>query len=330
MTVGEVPAGKRIPSLDSLRGIAILMVIGSHIMPPVIQASPVGVPLIAVGRGGVILFFLLSGYLIFRNIQRQPVPVFMLRRLFKILPSYWLNLAILFALDLGLTAGEHHPARSYLTDFLMVSDIVRQRSVSGVYWTLLIEIKFYVFIALQYALLRGRGMATIVAGLVGLAAAAAAMRGQGSQLLAFFPVFYVGIYLHRAEAAGWQPRSMAALAMATAAAAASAAFFGDEISASSAVFVIAGAGLFLLCLRTGLAPRWLGFFGATSYSNYLYHAVIGAAVFRLAGPGYAFVAAVVLATAAAALMFRLVEQPMVRLGRLTEGMRLRPGPAPAI
>lgn len=323
-------APARIGSLDSLRGVAILMVVLSHYLAAQLAAPALTPHLQAVGRGGVILFFLLSGYLIYRNVERQPLGIFLSRRLFKILPSYWLNLAILFALDLGLTAGEHHPARSYLTDFLMVSDIVRQRSVSGVYWTLLIEIKFYVFIALQYALLRGRGMAVVLAGLVGLAAAAAAVRGQGSQLLAFFPVFYVGIYLHRAEAAGWQPRSVAALAMATAAAAASAAFFADEISASSAVFVLAGAGVFLLCLRTGFAPRWLGFFGATSYSNYLYHAVIGAAVFRLVAPGYAFVAAFVLATAAAALMFRLVEQPLVRFGRLTEAMRLRPGPAPAI
>src|ERR1700680_5027143 len=141
MMFANTPAAQRIPSLDSLRGIAILMVLGGHLVPPPIQQLSVGPALVAIARGGVILFFLLSGYLIFRNIQRQPIPVFMLRRLLKILPSYWLNLACILALDWGFPGGEHFAGITYLTNFLMISDIAHD-AVSGVYWTLLIEVKF--------------------------------------------------------------------------------------------------------------------------------------------------------------------------------------------
>lgn len=325
MTVGEVPAGKRIPSLDSLRGIAILMVIGSHIMPPVIQASPVGVPLIAVGRGGVILFFLLSGYLIFRNIQRQPVPVFMLRRLFKILPSYWLNLACILALDWSTSGTEHFPSTTYLNNFLMIADVTHD-AVSGFYWTLLIEIKFYVFIAVQYALLRSRGMPAIVFGLLALSLVAFATRGRGSLFLACFPAFYVGIYACRAEQENWARPAMYSLAAVTLAAAAVMLITLADFPLWSAAYLIIGAGTLVLFLRHQLGKRWLGFLGATSYNNYLYHGMVWGlvlALFAIFAPAVNGILKIIVALAAstgcAVLLYWLVEQPLVRFGRRHEG-----------
>ncbi len=93
------PAERRVGALDSLRGIAILMVLASHLLPPALRLPAAPRALEAVGRGGVILFFLLSGYLIFGNVRRQRASVFLRRRLFKILPSYWLSLACIAALD---------------------------------------------------------------------------------------------------------------------------------------------------------------------------------------------------------------------------------------
>ncbi len=48
----------------------------------------------------------------------------------------------------------------------MIPDITGDAQISGVYWTLLIEVKFYLFIALQYALLKERFLAGIAGGLV--------------------------------------------------------------------------------------------------------------------------------------------------------------------
>ncbi|HEY1798259.1 MAG TPA: acyltransferase family protein [Stellaceae bacterium] len=82
MTTPPAPAERRVEALDSLRGIAILMVLASHLLPPALRLPAVPPALEGIGRGGVILFFLLSGYLICGNVRRQPMPVFLRRRLF--------------------------------------------------------------------------------------------------------------------------------------------------------------------------------------------------------------------------------------------------------
>jgi peptidoglycan/LPS O-acetylase OafA/YrhL len=317
-------AAPRIPSLDSLRGIAILMVLGGHLVPPPIQQLPVGPLLVAVARGGVILFFLLSGYLIFRNIQRQPVPVFMLRRLAKIVPSYWLNLAFILALDWSFSGGEHFSAVTYLNNFLMISDVTHD-AVSGVYWTLLIEVKFYLFIAMQYALLKTRGLPFVAGGLLALSLAAFAARGHGSLFLSCFPIFYVGAYAYRAEQDGWRgPATVALAAMALATAAAMAITLPD-FPGWSAAYLLICTGLLVLFLRQRLGQRWLSFLGATSYNNYLYHTMIWSLVLGLFGmfaPGVGHIVqltiGLALSTGTAVLLYWLLEQPLVRLGRRRE------------
>lgn len=94
-----------LPILDGLRGIAVLLVLWAHINP----ATP-GYPEWLVkarflhdpGIQGVDLFFVLSGFLITRILlveRRQAIPVrwFLLRRVLRIFPVYYLLLAIVWA-----------------------------------------------------------------------------------------------------------------------------------------------------------------------------------------------------------------------------------------
>lgn len=81
------PDTARIPSLDVLRGIAISMVIFGHFIPARIALGVASYHVSSFGRGGVLLFFLLSGYLVFRNIEKQDAVTFISRRLFKIFPA---------------------------------------------------------------------------------------------------------------------------------------------------------------------------------------------------------------------------------------------------
>lgn len=315
------PGERRIGALDSLRGIAILMVLASHLLPPALWLSVAPPVLEGIGRGGVILFFLLSGYLIFGNVQRQRTSIFLRRRLFKILPSYWLSLACIAALDWSVSGGPHYPWRVYLTNFMMIPDVTADPQVSGVYWTLLIEVKFYLFIAIQYAIFKDRFLAGIAGALVASSVALFAARGHGSQLLACFPAFYVGIYMSRAEDRGWRLPASAALAAVTLATAAGMIVTLPEEGVWSAVYLIGGALLFALFLRYRIGHRWLGFIGMTSYNNYLYHSLVGGLVFAAIGGGPA-AAIIVLAvsTGLAVVLYRTVEQPLVRLGRRREAM----------
>jgi len=335
MSLSRAPTERRIQSLDSLRGVAILTVVGSHFVPTAFP-GPASPALIAVGRGGVILFFLLSGYLIFRNLQGQPIPAFMLRRLFKILPSYWLNLACILVLG-GLSGSEHYSKGTYVTNFLMISDVTHD-AVSSVYWTLVIEIKFYLFIAVQYALLKDRGLPAIVGGLLGLGLISFAARGHGSLLLACFPVFYVGIYAYRAEQANWRGPAVSALVIVTLACAAVMLVTLTDFPTWSAAYLILGTAALVLFLRQQLGHRLLGFLGATSYNNYLYHCLVWQLVFNLfdlyapgVGAGLRVIVAFIASVAIAVAFYGLVEQPLVRFGRRHENailglVRVSPGP----
>ncbi|MCF2524462.1 acyltransferase family protein [Bradyrhizobium sp. G127] len=74
------PNVNRIPSLDALRGIAILMVNLGHFIPARVALGDASYHVVSLGRGGVVLFFLLSGYLVFRNIEKQDTATFISRR----------------------------------------------------------------------------------------------------------------------------------------------------------------------------------------------------------------------------------------------------------
>jgi peptidoglycan/LPS O-acetylase OafA/YrhL len=295
------------------------MVLASHLLPPALRLPAASPTLEGIGRGGVILFFLLSGYLIFGNVRRQRISVFLRRRLFKILPSYWLSLALIVALDWSLSGTPHYPWRVYLTNFLMIPDITGDPQASGVYWTLLIEVKFYLFIAIQYAILKERFLFTIAGALVASCLALFALRGHGSQLLACFPAFYVGIAMSRAEERGWGAPACAALAAVTLAAAAGMFVTLPDERVWSAVYLAGGTLLFALFLRHRLGQRGLGFIGMTSYNNYLYHSLIGGLVFAAFGAGpLAAIIALAVSTGLAVALYRTVEQPLVRLGRRWE------------
>lgn len=101
---------RRIPSLDGIRAIAVLMVLLGHSVYglPVAAATVVG--WFQVSRVGVSVFFVLSGYLITRLLveeQRRDgsisLKAFYVRRFFRIIPAYYVYLTcILLASRAGV------------------------------------------------------------------------------------------------------------------------------------------------------------------------------------------------------------------------------------
>ncbi len=320
------PTASRLAPLDALRGLAIAMVVLSHIGGGYLP--PVGIDLgnNGLGTAGVLLFFLLSGYLIQGNLERQPLAVFLSRRMFKILPAYWLNILAILALDRLAGWGEGFSAVSYLASALMITDVLGVGAVSGVFWTLLIEVRFYLFIALYHDWLGGRGLPFVVLGLIALNGLSWWLRGHGSAMIVFFPAFYVGVAIHRAERVGWagQPLAMAVGVMA--AMTASLTLFADRHFAGAGLLLVLDTLLFVGALRLGMRGTILEFLGRTSYSNYLFHPLVAVGVHRAFGPGATpqeellrVVVALALSVAVAALLHRCVEEPAVRLGKRLEG-----------
>src|SRR6266850_6882311 len=124
---------RRLAALDGLRGLAALMVFVNHVQLPGLQPVAPGLD------AGVLIFFSLSGYLLYAPFARahgggRPVdlPTYALRRLLRIAPAY---LVAAFAISFLW-----YPA--LLEDPMGI--VSTQWGPILVVWTLQLEVVFYV------------------------------------------------------------------------------------------------------------------------------------------------------------------------------------------
>jgi peptidoglycan/LPS O-acetylase OafA/YrhL len=158
----------RSASLDLLRAVAVMLVIGRHFHEPYQGWSAWFEPVLrAWHRGGwvgVDLFFVLSGFLVssllFREYrQRGAVSVgrFLVRRGLKIYPAFYFFMAV-FAVQLVARRGAAAlPRAPFVAELLFVQNY--RAGIHGHTWSLAVEEHFYLLCALLAYLLarRGRG-----------------------------------------------------------------------------------------------------------------------------------------------------------------------------
>lgn len=171
----------RLPQLDALRGLAILLVLGNH---AVVEPSNAGAlaPLagwwMRFGWTGVDLFFVLSGFLIsgllFSEIQRYGklnVGQFLIRRGFKIWPTYVVFILFVLAgyLMKHWEAGPAYAFHALMPNFLHIQSYVLSPRVHT--WTLAVEEHFYLALPLllHLLLLRSKNSRTALSVLPALA-----------------------------------------------------------------------------------------------------------------------------------------------------------------
>ncbi|CAN5333692.1 acyltransferase [soil metagenome] len=155
---------KRIPQLDLLRAIAVLLVMGNHltICPPEtnLYINKITEFWSRGGWVGVDLFFVLSGFLVsgllFREYQKEgslDIKRFLIRRGFKIYPAFWVLIALTcFA---GLFTDIHFYRLGFYGELLFLQNYVG--NLWGHTWTLAVEEHFYIGLCvLFYFLLRGK------------------------------------------------------------------------------------------------------------------------------------------------------------------------------
>lgn len=169
-------SSRRITSLDVLRGIAISMVLLTHL--PFARPSDwfgYGVlrRLILSGRIGVDLFFVLSGFLVagllFREYERRgtiDVRRFVLRRGLKIWPAYYVGFGALLVLEVLKPCLEGGSPKFWLVRKTWPSWVFVQNYAHNQWswsWSLAIEEHFYLFLPLLLLVLlrfRQRGRRT--------------------------------------------------------------------------------------------------------------------------------------------------------------------------
>ena len=146
---------KHLPGLDGLRAASILLVIGAHTLPlgpKILQVNHLA------GVMGMSLFFCLSGYLITSTLLQKPdVWPFLVKRIFRIVPSMWLYLAIL-VLFLGVQWQNAILNAAFVSNYLVAG---LNDGPTGILWSLCVEVQFYLAIGLLVWIAGVRGLYVI-------------------------------------------------------------------------------------------------------------------------------------------------------------------------
>lgn len=280
----------RLLELDALRGIAAISVMIFHYSISQ-NAGKLGWEF-RYGVTGVDLFFMISGFVITLSIQKiqkwQDFAVFRFARLY---PTFWSCLLITTLFLLFYEPGSLTIAQ-FLANLTMFPVYFGIENVDQVYWTLLVEMIFYLWILIVWLVGGMRHIVTIglvfMVGVVLLHALGSRFPAVYSfltlkvQFLNHFPLFFTGILFYQLKFKGfsWQYLVLIAVGMV-------AAFYlhdrgGRSMYHTSALehnLLIASYHLLFLLFVLGklsfLVNPTLLFLGKISYSLYLLHQYVG-------------------------------------------------------
>ena len=350
-----------VPRLESLRGIAALTVVSSHVWGLFSDTNPAGTDAVAFsilhglsnGTGAVVAFFVLSGFVLARSLEANPEPLRFFRgRVFRLFPAAIATVALLVWLhrQWGLYVayeGDFSPGNVLLNMLMIRTDI------NAVMWSLKVECFATPLILFSAWLVRVKKAAwlwAIVAALFGLSFVGAYRDALGDATnLAPLYAFVIGVLAHHCgkQIANLRPVSAVALMVLCIGAFC---YCGTRHQSGLllAVECVAAAGLVMLIVWQPLAIfsplDWapVRFYGRISYSLYLLHLLgilfasrlIAFVGLSIAGSttGYAIVMAlaILITTPVAYLSWRFIEVPCVNIGRTTlyrfGGLRLVPNP----
>lgn len=281
-------AKNRLQALDALRGIAALGVVLFHYLPYYneLYGHSFNPPqFLEFGRYGVHLFFMLSGFVIFMTLERTDNPAwFGLARAFRLLPALWVGIILTFLAVHALGPEDRSVSLgTALLNFTLLHSYFDHAHVDGAYWSLVIEMTFYVWMALLFYTLKSwQQLRWVLLAWVGISYAAVIQAENLSPALSFIshdllfaryaPLFISGILLYR-----WHKTGSLAVSDII--------FLGFSVShaliaypAPFNLFVIGCYGVFILAISGYLnfivnkTTLWLG---SLSYSLYLVHQNIG-------------------------------------------------------
>jgi len=272
----------RSESLDSIRGIAILLVAISHFFSNTIKYDGAthilgnyDINIGIIGRMGVMLFFFLSGFLIFHSLNKSnSIFKFYKKRILRIYPPYLFSIVFyLFISTIVFIFINHYDIKTYFVNMLMLQDIFGIPLIVGVYWTLLIEIKFYLIIPILVYLgykYKKDVLDYVFIAMIILNILYMEYRGTPSWLIVWMPLFWIGIYLykflHQNSITKYKFLLLLLLCFL---------YFLSIQEFFMALFLILNISIFFIFYSYHIKNKYLSFIGIISYSFYLLHTVIG-------------------------------------------------------
>jgi peptidoglycan/LPS O-acetylase OafA/YrhL len=314
----RVGAREQLDTVQALRAVAALCVVGMHI------------PAIERGAFGVDLFFVISGFIVCHVASADPGQ-FMLKRIFRVVPLYWLCTLALFGLAIalpqlmGATRGD---AGELLKSLFFVPFVKSNGNVHPLLylgWTLNYEMLFYAVFALALVLAPRRAHAVAVALLLLLFGIGRAVHFDSVPLRFWTAPIVIEFVFGIAAYHVWRSGVLARLpALAAAAVAIGAWLLMASLRADDTMrpwlWGLPATVIFLATLslerRWHVPALWL-LIGNASYSLYLTHAYVIQALQKKVTPLDSFAPtkealmalAVLVCCALAVACFRLVERP---------------------
>lgn len=317
----------RLAFIDGLRGIAACMVMLYHL------GNRTGLePVAHWGYLGVAVFFVISGFVIASTLDRElsgaAIGRFFARRFVRLDIPYWANIAltILLGAQLYHIGGPIHryTIQQVAAHLIYLQDILGVQPINQVYWTLCLEIQFYLTLAIflwaiQWLRVSGRWFELLVVGSIALSTLynARMLPCPRGLMLPYWWAFGLGavLYWHRSKRAGVETLFAAFAAISFLPLGK---FEAWRVVALMTGVAIAGA-TYLKRENAWLSGQSWQFMGRTSYSLYLYHALIGweAQTFALRYVGQYEALSFGIATSVliAWIAYRLIERPAVILSR---------------
>ncbi len=339
----------RLEHIDGLRGIAALMVLYQHLLEYVGSMAPAGswvqrhldwtLDYFDLGKLGVVAFFAISGFIVpYSFAGTSPRLGFVISRFFRLYPAYWLSLLVAIFV-LPMFGASMIPMKQALANATMLPSLWHQEFVLGVYWTLTIELAFY---AMCFALfcfgklystsvLAGMFTVMLVVAMIGAVLRSNHLGGVPAAAPLYLAVMLYAACMRLAiiegdrQAKRWSPAMLMALLLAIPVVWATA--YTDHSHKESVMAAVLAMDVALLLFlftvtRRAFSTRALGYAGAISYSIYLFHPIaLEAATFLAAErdwpvAGFVLIGATLAGTfLGAALVYRLLERPAIRLGR---------------
>lgn len=322
--VASTPSGERqqrLATVEVLRGFAALAVTWFHLT----NANPV-FPSVdwlrlsgAWGWLGIECFFVISGFVLPLALYREGYRIgdagrFLARRLIRLHPAYLAALAIAVALwYVSSPEGAAPPgATQLLLHAVYLPAFFGYPWLNTVFWTLAIEVQFYLLLAFSFPLLSHRAAPVRVAWLAGAAALSWLVTPE-TLVFRYLVVFAMGAVAFMVVVAHVDRARGMALLMLLA--------IVTGIGHGWPVALAATATAVLIAWQVPLAWGPMVRVGALSYSLYLIHAPLGGRVVNL-GARYAegvvaqlavLLVALLVSLGAAFVLHALVERPSLRL-----------------
>jgi len=292
-------ARRRLNGLDGLRFVAAAAVVGYHytgVSTTYWGAAPSKVfpalnHLTRYGYLGVELFFVVSGFVILMTAYGRPIERFTASRIARLFPAYWAAVVITVGLHLVWHAGIRTSSLESLVNLTMAQGAFEIPDVQGAFWTLWIELKFYLIIGafILIGITRRRVIAFAVLWPLLAVIAASAQSGLVTSLLfpTYAPYFGVGMLLFLLYRDGHSSivwlgigfTGVLSVRSAMNGAAAATKLVGQPISPAVAgmLVVVMIAAVYLVTAGAGskVGWKWLTTLGLLTYPLYLVHGQFG-------------------------------------------------------